>query len=276
MDITLADIEPAFHEQVLQIGRVIDWHPQGKWSKKNGGIGLIYGALAGSVAGMPEFIALHVPSALFATAFGAIIGYGCDYYIFYYLQRKHRTRKLTIVEISWLLKSATDPLRKEFLDLLADLISLRPVPDKSVEDSIRSAIRDLGAAIEKLPGEPAGDLLLDSGLFEEAAARLSAEALVENDSVVAASLERQSTALSQRAEVVMQNSALARRNLMLRQEMSGHIQSLKTILGATALGDGSGEYNLTALTANIQQVTIEARSLTAAKIELETALARIG
>lgn len=203
---------------------------------------------------------------------GGVIGFagGCAFGSF--LDRDspklRHAAKVTAEEISMVGRAETDPLKMEHLGLVFSLITMRPYQDPTVEQSIRSAIREIGSGVAKLPGQPAEELLLDAQTFKEEASRLTAKADRESDPVVAASFQRQADARKQRAEAISRNSALARRNQILRHEMGEHIQALKTMLDATALEDSGDGYDLAALAANIQQVAIEARSLTEAKKEL--------
>ena len=271
MDIYPEDLELAYRVQVQQVRRLVDGTLAG---------GSQYGFL-GSMCGMAPAILLNswlhlIPSMFgdffFAGGVGAALGYACGLLAERNHISKQPGKKVTTQEIALVSKSEGDPLRMEYLGLISTLVSMKPSQDTSVEAIFRSAIRDIGAGVEKLPGQPAEDLLRDAEAFTKEAMRLATEATQEGDAVVAASLLRQSAAQNQRAEAVSQNAALARRNQALRHEMRGHIQALKTMIGASALGDSNDGYDLTALAQNVQQVAIEARSLTEAKQELAVAL----
>jgi len=205
-------------------------------------------------------------------AIGSVVGGVCGSFADRDSRRLRCGEKVTAEEISLIGRAEADPLKREHLGLVFKLITVRPFQDPTVERSIRSAVRDIGSGVAGLPGQPAEELLLDAGTFQEEASRLTAKADREGDPVVAASFQRQADARKQRAEAISRNSALARRNQILRHEMGEHIQALKTMLDATALEDGGDGYDLAALAANIQQVAIEARSLTEAKKELALAL----
>jgi hypothetical protein len=216
---------------------------------------------------------VHTDSAFyFGGARGAVLGGVCGSFADRDTQRLRRAEKVTAAEISLIGSNEADPLKIGHLGLIFKLISMRPFQDTDVEQSTRSAIRAIGSGIAQLPGQPAEELLLNAETFYAEAAHLAAEAARESDPVVAASLQRQSAARSQRGAAVSRNSALARRNQILRHEMSEHIQALKTMLDAVALDDNIGSHDLAALAANIQQVAIEANSLTEAKKEVAFAL----
>ena len=289
MDIYPEDFQPDYCTQIQQVRGVLEGVTRTPWS--------FIGAMCGSVPA--AFVSLYatpgVPlDMLFASGFGATLGYVCGFVVDRRHLSKQRTRRVTAQEISLISKGLTatppprtlgdlakmvsasksipDALRIEYLRLASELVSMQPFQDTSVEASLRCAFRDIGTGVERLPGQPAGDLLLDAETFNEEATRLAAEAAQESDPIVAASLGRQSAAQRQRAEAIGRNAALARRNQVLRSEMTGHIKALKTMLGASALGDGGEGYDLAALAANVQQVASEARSLAEAKTELAVAL----
>ena len=272
MDIYPEDLEPACRTR-LQQARDRAYTSTGKK-----GEGRIYGVLAGFLPGCVFLGAIltavvHTDAVFFLGGVaGSALGYaGSSFVDRYNLSRQH-TQEVTAEEISLARKAEADPLKKEHLGLVFKLITMRPFQDTAVERSIRSATRDIGASIAHLPGQPAEELLLNAETFKEEADRLMAEAAHEGDSVVSASLQRQANARNQRAEAIARNSALARRNQVLRHEMSEQIQALKTMLDAMSLEDSGAGHDLAALAENIEQIATEARSLTEAKKELAFAL----
>jgi len=275
MDIYPEDFEPAYRPRLHLIRSVLD----GTLIKS--GQYIFTGALFGIIIGIGlDYIRGFVFHPLQGDEFlitgelgvGAVLGYIGGFILDRNTNRKKCARKVTAAEIRLTRKEETDSLRVEYLDLIAQLIAMPAFQDKSAEESVRSAVRGLGSSIEKLPGRPADELLLDAGIFQAEASRLVGEANQESDPVVAASLLRQSAAQNQSADAISQNFALSRRNHILRQEMSEHIRALKTMLSALNLGDGSGDYDFAALTGNIERIAVEARSLTEAKKELAFAL----
>ncbi len=271
MDIYPEDFEPDYYARIQEVRSLLNGGPIGRSQYS------FLGAMCGMAPAMFLNTWLHIiPDAagsFFLTGgVGAALGYLCGLFAGRRAHRSQQAKKVTVQEINFISKSGADPLRVQYLDLISKLILMRSLQDISVEDNIRRAIKDIGFGITKLPKQPADDLLLDALTFQEEAARLAQEAAQESDLVVAASLQRQAAAQSQRAEAVSRNSSLARRNQILRQEMTEHIKSLTTMLSAADLGDNNSEYDLTALAENIQQVAIEAKSLTEAKQELVAAL----
>lgn len=277
MDIYPEDFGPAYRVRIQQMQKMQSLQ-DGTFTFSRGWDGFL-GAMCGMAPGIVLNLWLHVVpdtvpgSAFLAGGAGAAVGYVCGFIVDRRKRSERGTEKVTSRTINLLRQGETDALRLEYLSLVFKLISMRSSQDKSAEESIRCALLDIGTGIEKLPAQPADDLLLNAGTFQQEASRLIVEAAQENDPVVAASLQRQSVAQSQRGDAVSRNSALARRNAVLRREMSEHIRALTTMLSATTLDDGDNSYHFLELAENIQQVALEAKSLTEAKKELVSALA---
>ena len=271
MDIYPEDFEPTCRARFQQVRGLLAGTLAG------GSQYSFLGAMCGMAPGLILNLWLHVVPSMAGDFFvaggaGAALGYVGGSFLDRNCRRTLSARAVTAQEIAIVSKGETDPLGREYLSLISEIVLMRPVQDGRAEQSIRNAVRSIGSGILGLPGQPADDLLLDAGILKGEASRLGMEAAEENDPVVAASLWRQSSARTQCAEAVSRNSALARRSQVLRHEMTGQIQALKTIISATALGDSSGSHGLAALAANIQRVADEARSLTEAKKELAFAL----
>lgn len=275
MDFYPEDFEPAYRPRLHSIRSVLDQTliRRGQYVFTGAIFGIIIGLGLDYIRGF-VFHPLQGDEFLIAgeLGVGAVMGYIGGFILDRDANRKEYAQKVTADNIRLIRKGETDSLRAEYLDLIAQLISMPSFQDKSAEENVRSAIRGLGSSIEKLPGRPADELLLDAGIFQKEASRLTAEANQESDPVVAGSLLRQSVAQNQRAEVITRNFALARRSQVLRQEMREHIGALKTMLSAASLGDGGRDYNFAMLTEKIEQVAVEARSLTEAEKELAFAL----
>jgi len=276
MNIYPEDFDPVYRARIQQLQKaqsLVD----GTFTFGRGYDGFL-GAVCGMAPGIVLNLWLHVVpdtvpgGAFIAGGAGAAVGYVCGFVVDRRRRNEQRTDKVAVQAINLLRQGETDSLRLEYLSLVSKLILTRSSQDMSAEESIRYALRDIGTGIEKLPAQPADDLLLNAETFQREASRLIVEAAQENDPVVAASLQRQSVAQSQRGDAVLRNSALARRNAVLRREMSEHIRSLTTMLSATALDDRNVSNNFIELVENIQQVAIEAKSLTEAKKELAAAL----
>jgi hypothetical protein len=276
MNIYPEDFDPAYRIRIQQMQKAQSLQ-DGTFVFARG-----YDGFLGAVCGMAPAITLNLwlhllPDTLPGGAFlaggaGAAIGYVCGFTIDRRRRGKGPTNKITAREITLLQQGETDFLRLEYFGLLSKLVSMPPSQDMSAEESIRIAVRDIGSGIEKLPGQPAADLLLDAKTFQQEASCLLVKAAQESDPVVAASLQRQSVAQSHRGDAVSRNSTIARRNQILRSEMSQHIKMLTTMLSATTLDDSKDGYDFAELVKNIQQVASEAKSLTEAKQELAAAL----
>ena len=277
MDIYPEDLDPIYRVRVQQMKKALSLQ-DGTFMFGRGFDGLL-----GAVCGMAPSIALnlwlhvvsdtHTDAVFWVGGAGAAVGYVCGLVVDRRKRSSRHTEKITAREINMLRHGETDALRLDYLGLVSKLISMRSSLDISAIESIRSALRNIGSGIEKLPSQPADDLLLNARSFQQEALRLIAEAAQETDPVVAESLRRQSIAQSQRGEAIARNFALSRRNEVLRREMREHIRAISTMLSATDLDDSSDGYNFTELTENIQQVATEAKSLTEAKRELVSALA---
>ena len=274
MDIYPEDFEAAYCARIQQARGLLNGTLVG------GGQYGFLGAMCGMAPGIVLNLWLHIVPIVAGDFFvaggaGAALGYVCGFFVDRSNYRKQSIKKVTAQEIILVSKTEADPLGTEYLSLISELVLMRPIQDPFQEKSIRNAICGIGSGIARLPVQPADDLLLDAGTFKAEASRLAAEATQENDAVVAASLQRQSEARNQRAEAISQNSALARRNQVLRHEMTEQIKVLKTMVSATALGDGRGVYDLEALAENIRQVAAEASAIASAHTELEVAIQAI-
>ena len=266
MNIYPEDLEPAYR---AHIQKTRDLVPASYAGLKLALAGILPGMICGVIIGG------SIGFYFLGGAIGFTLGSLCGSFISRDARKIRAGSKVTEAEITLIGKEEADTLKLAHLGLIFKLILMRPSQDMTVEQSIRSAIRDIGSGIARLPGQPADDLLLDAETFKKEASCLAAEADRESDPVVAASLQRQSAARKQRAEAISWNSALARRNQILRQEMTEHIQALKTMLDATALGNSSEGCDLAALAEIIQQVASETKSLTDAKKELDFALEEV-
>lgn len=271
MDIYSEDLDPLHRARLQQARSLLDVTLAG------GGQYGFLGAMCGVAPGMFLNLWLHIIPSMAGDFFvaggaGAALGYAGGFFLDRSSRRKLIAKKVTTQEIALVSKGETDPLGGEYLSLVSELVLMRSVHELPVEQSIRNAVRNIGSGIARLPGQPAGDLLLDAETFKGEASCLAAEAAQESDPVVAASLQRQSAARNQRAEAVSRNSALARRNQVLRHEMTEQIKALRTTISAAVLGDDGCCHDLATLAANIQQIANEARALTEAKTELALAL----
>ncbi len=235
------------------------------------------GAMFGFSIGMGQSAFLHflpfsMDASLVAGGAGALIGYGGVFIAERLSLSKLRVKKINEQEISNVLKGETDSLKKDYLGIVSALISMPSPPTTSEEQSIRNAVRSLGAAIEKLPAQPAEGAFVDPLTLTVEADGLTEKAENEADLVVAASLSRQAKSMRRRAETTTRTAAFARRNLILRQEIAGQINAFQTSIAAASM-NGYQEYaDFTALAESVAQVAQEANALADARTELDAPL----
>lgn len=197
--------------------------------------------------------------------------------------RKHRQmyeRSVTPGEIAALLPQAHDELERSYLTLVMDVVR-QEVAGAQEEGpasgtDLRSALRALGDAIDKLPATRAvGHLSLGGetpDIMTEVLRRTAAETLLqaqaEQDRVVAASLIRRVEALHRRADATMRANVLVRRFAVLRQEMAAETEALRAGLAAYYTG-AHDITDLTRLADDMQRVAAEAAAMTAAVEEVD-------
>ncbi len=175
-------------------------------------------------------------------------------------------------ELAELHDGLKDALAKNYLDLVLAIREVPVTPGTAAEQEVRGAIRALGAAIDSLP-PPEKELVTDDpGALRLDAERLAAEAEVETDPVVLASLRRRADSLTRRAETAARTRLLLRRNGALREEVAEQIGALRTNLTAFRVGGEQAAQEMTGLAASIQRVTIEANAITAARDEIDALL----
>lgn len=173
-------------------------------------------------------------------------------------------------------KGNEDALLDLYLEMIWSAMHLSPLPagQPDTEKNAREAIRALGGAIEALPPRPLDGVPADYAGLQAMAASLAADAPLESDPVVAASLHRRAEALRGQAETVARVRVLLRRNEALRAELSDQIGALRTSLAAASLGGGDGGPELAGLAARIHRVASEANAVTAARVEVDALLSQ--
>ena len=173
-------------------------------------------------------------------------------------------------------KGNEDALLDLYLEMIWSAMHLSPLPagQPDTEKNAREAIRALGGAIEALPPRPLDGVPADYAGLQAMAASLAADAPLESDPVVAASLHRRAEALRGQAETVARVRVLLRRNEALRAELSDQIGALRTSLAAASLGGGDGGPELAGLAARIRRVASEANAVTAARVEVDALLSQ--
>ena len=199
------------------------------------------------------------------------------------LTRKHGQmfeRPVTPGEIAALLPQAHDELERSYLTLAMDVVrqEVAGVQEQGPASGtdLRSALRALGDAIDKLPATRAvGHLSLGGetpDIMTEVLRRTAAETLIqaqsEPDRVVAASLIRRVEALHRRADATARANVLVRRFSVLRQEMAAETEALRASLAAYYTG-AHDIADLTRLAEDMQRVAAEAAAMTAAVEEVD-------
>ena len=197
--------------------------------------------------------------------------------------RKHGQmfeRAVTPGEIAALLPQAHDELERSYLTLVMDVVRQEVAGAQEQGPAsgtdLRSALRALGDAIDKLPATRAvGHLSLGGetpDIMTEVLRRTAAETLIqaqaEPDRVVAASLIRRVEALHRRADATMRANVLVRRFAVLRQEMAAETEALRAGLAAYYTG-AHDIADLTRLAEDMQRVAAEAAAMTAAVEEVD-------
>jgi hypothetical protein len=182
--------------------------------------------------------------------------------------------EINLLQNSLLRKGCDDSLMGAYLDLVWSAISLPPFKfsQSETEQNVREAIQALGGAIEALPPrmmEGVPDSLVK---LQALAARLAAEAPLEPDPVIAASLWRRAEALQGQIETMTRVKTILRRNVALRDELADQISALGTSLAAVTLDQEGGGSELALLAASIQRVALEANAVTSARVEVDTLL----
>ena len=125
-------------------------------------------------------------------------------------------------EIDVLESSTSDALRRRYLALVQVVARMR-IPESSAED-VRSVLRAMGDALDRLPDVAAG--ICDGACLQEAAATTRQQALRETDSVVANSLHGRADILERRARLQADSGHLLRRIAAARAEVDEQIQAV--------------------------------------------------
>ena len=190
-------------------------------------------------------------------------------------QLRHRTlarKPVTAGEIAALLPGAQDELERTYLTLVMDIVQRDPAVGAELD--LRSALRALGDAIDRLPAtrvvSDSPDILTE--VLRRTATDALAAAQAEPDRVVAASLVRRAEALQRRADATHRSALLVRRFTALRQEMAAETEALRA--GLTAFYTGANDIaDLTGLAEDIRRVAAEAAAITAARDEVDAFVA---
>ena len=191
--------------------------------------------------------------------------------------REHRrlyAQPLTAGEIAALLPQTHDELERSYLTLVMDVS--RQEVQTAAGANLRTALRSLGEAIDKLPATrviASDDHDIITEVLQRTAAATLQKAQEEPDRIAAASLMRRVEALHRRADATKRANTLTRRFSVLRQEMAAETEALRA--GLTAYYSGAHDIaDLTQLAEDMQRLATEAASLTEAVEEVDTFSAR--
>lgn len=177
---------------------------------------------------------------------------------------------LTLDEIEDRRWTETEPLLKQYLNLVHDIMTTEFEPDVDADRELRTALRVLGHTVHALPTNDLGMAMDDPVALRSKAAALLLEAENETDAAIFASLHRRSESLLHRAETAAHTLLLVRRNSALRQETAEQINALQTSLTAFTVGGRQSAPELSSLAASIQRVAQEASAITEARTEVDT------
>ena len=237
-----------------------------------GGFGLGFGV--GSIGFfVPALLPLIASKSDMPPAFGIIFGaMGVAFASTGVLGPKAVIKKLvnatvSVGEIDGLLPAVQDPLEKSFLTLVQDALRQTNLSEQAATD-LRSAIKSLGEAIDRLP-PISGNIDTTPETLRREAAEVQAKADAEPDRVIADSLSRRAEALERSALAVNRSALLIRRTVALREELAAQTEALR--LGLTAFYTGGGDVGeLAELSESVRSVAAEAISVASAREEMET------
>ena len=177
---------------------------------------------------------------------------------------------LTLDEIEDRRWAETEPLLRQYLNLVHNIMTTEFEPDADADRELRTALQVLGHTVHALPSSDLGIAMDDPVALRSKAAALLLEAQDETDAAILASLHRRSDSLLHRAETAAHTMLLVRRNLALRQETAEQINALQTSLIAFTVGGRQSAPELSSLAASIQRVAQEASAITEARTEVDT------
>lgn len=179
--------------------------------------------------------------------------------------RSLHNKPLAMTEIEGLLEKTDDELGRAHLCLVRDAIR-QEVPE-AVEEDLRTAIKALAEAIDRLPAVMA--MPLDTAALRREAETLLADAAREPDRVTAESVERRADALFRRADSNDRSALLSRRANALKQEIIAQTEALREGLAAFNTGTIGDISDLSHLAESARRVAAEATSAADARVELE-------
>ena len=198
-------------------------------------------------------------------------------------QQKRPYSPLTETEINLLQnkllpKGCDDSVMDAYLDLIWSAMNLPPFETNGSEtkQNVREAIQSLGTAIaiEALPPRMLDGVPDSLAKLQSLSVKLTADAPLETDPVIAASLNRRAEALQGQIETIMRVKVIMRRNTALRDELTDQIGALQTSLAAASLDQDTSGPELALLASSIRRVASEANAVTAARVEVDALLSQ--
>ena len=215
-----------------------------------------------AIAG-PGFVPPLIPLALLflwlVSAFGLVIRPQVAI-------RKMHTTSITTAEIDRMLPVARGRLERSYLNLVRDAIQ-QEIPSATAQVDIKSALRDLGDTISRLPADPVPTHDPDALHLDADEQRMKAQQ--EPDAFIQASLLRQAAALDRRAALAGQNASSARRASALRREAKSQIDALRAVMLAYQHTSPTDGVTVANLSESVQRVAQEAQAASVARRELD-------
>jgi hypothetical protein len=238
-----------------------------------GGWGLGFGMPALMLATQAHGPAGYVPAALMGAM--SLTGLVVAALVPRNMVRRWGTTPLSSQEIDVLLNAEEDSLERSYLLLVREALAQENLPE-AAQQELKSAIKILGQALDRLPSAPAETAHRDTLSLRTEAVGLRGQALQEPDRVAADSLERRAAALERSAAAMEKSATLLRRNSLLRQELKAQLEALRLELGST-VATGTDPTSLAQVAHAAQGVAREADALASARAELDTPpLQRVG
>lgn len=170
-------------------------------------------------------------------------------------------------EIDVLLDAARDPLEKDLLSLIREMVR-RDVLPESLAETVRAATGHLAEAIHSLPpAAPQSAERAPEALLADAET-IHAKGLSEADPVVSESLLRRADAMRRSAEAIGRSQQALRRGAALRDELTAQIEALRFGLASYA-ADETRAGELAALADSARSIARHATANATARAELE-------
>jgi len=232
------------------------------------GIPLAIVALWETIVPVPPNYAL-VAEAL--AAWGAITGLSMSLLPRYVLHRLYK-QPLSVSEIDALLPTAKSDIDRAYLELMRAAVEQAVPPGAAA--GLRDALRALGQAADSLPAHVPP--LPDTEALRQQAAGVQERARLEQDSVAAESLKRQTDALERQAAASDRSAVVTHRAHVLREEVLAQIKALHAGWADYSFGGPADTALLAALSENARRVADEASAVAQARAELDAFVGRRG